>query len=224
MGHVISRCSGREGRLLTLAGGCIFVILAVFRPRPKAVEAVLTQDKVEDLDDEVMAAKVSAQNLDLSLFCKSPGSQDELGSASPYCLEIRASSLGAEAGLGLFTTQAIPAESVICIYSGKTYRTRDALKLQDKSYLMRVGPQLYVDAHDCMHVLARYINDCRNPAIYNVVFDKQLDAGYALVVSTRNIRAGEELFVDYGKWYWASSTPRRILPSHAARILRQIQT
>jgi hypothetical protein len=34
--------------------------------------------------------------------------------------------------------------------------------------------------------------------------------GRAEVVATRDIAAGEEVYVDYGKWYWAGS---RTLPS-----------
>jgi SET domain-containing protein len=34
--------------------------------------------------------------------------------------------------------------------------------------------------------------------------------GRAEVVATRDIAAGEEVYVDYGKWYWAGS---KTLPS-----------
>ena len=40
---------------------------------------------------------------------------------------------------------------------------------------MRLGPQAYVDARTRSDVLARFINDCRNPAKHNVRFDKQPD-------------------------------------------------
>ena len=42
-----------------------------------------------------------------------------------------------------------------------------------QAYLMRLGPQVYVDARECMDVLARFINDCRNPVKHNVTFVKQ---------------------------------------------------
>lgn len=32
----------------------------------------------------------------------------------------------------------------------------------------------------------------------------------ALVVALRDIAAGEELYVDYGKWYWAKAKGNRI--------------
>ncbi|CAM9493225.1 unnamed protein product, partial [Heterosigma akashiwo] len=56
------------------------------------------------------------------------------------------------------------AGEVICEYTGTIYNTKQAIKLKDKSYLMRLGPQVYIDANQHPSVVARYINDCRNPA------------------------------------------------------------
>ncbi|CAM9704175.1 unnamed protein product [Sphacelaria rigidula] len=72
---------------------------------------------------------------------------------------------------------------------------------------MRLGPQSYVDALDDWGVLARYINDCRNASLYNVRFEKLPLEGKALVVALKNIEPGQEIFVDYGRWYWLSLTP-----------------
>lgn len=58
--------------------------------------------------------------------------------------------------------------------------------------------------------LCRYINDCRNPAGYNVFFDKRPDEGCAYVIAKRDIMIGEELFADYGRWYWLSLKPMRL--------------
>lgn len=70
--------------------------------------------------------------------------------------------------------------------------------------------QNYIDARTTLQVVARYINDCRNPALYNVVFDKKPEEGHALVVATRNIAAGEELYASYGKWYWVKTKGTRL--------------
>lgn len=59
-------------------------------------------------------------------------------------------------------------------------------------------------------IYCRYINDCRNPAGYNVSFDKRSDEGCAYVIANRDIMVGEELFVDYGRWYWLNSKPIRL--------------
>eukprot|EP00927_Polykrikos_kofoidii_P065165 TRINITY_DN60953_c0_g1_i1.p1 TRINITY_DN60953_c0_g1~~TRINITY_DN60953_c0_g1_i1.p1 ORF type:complete len:249 (+),score=36.95 TRINITY_DN60953_c0_g1_i1:31-777(+) len=141
------------------------------------------------------------------------------GSSSPFSLEVRPSSLGDSIGLGLFTSEAIPKDHVVCVYTGIELPTREAMRLEDKSFLMRIGQQSYVDARGCPEVLARYINDCRNEAVFNVRFAKRPQDGVALVVSIRHICAGEEIFVDYGRWYWASLKPHRIAPLQACRIL-----
>ncbi|CAJ1372424.1 unnamed protein product [Effrenium voratum] len=138
-------------------------------------------------------------------------------------MEVRPSLLGEDAGKGLFVLQAVPAGQVLCEYRGKLLCTAEAMRLEDKSYLMRVGPQEYIDAREDIEVLARFINDCRNPAVHNVRFEKRPGEGRALVVAARPIRAGEELFVDYGKWYWASLRPNRISVKQAAEILKALE-
>jgi len=114
------------------------------------------------------------------------------------------------AASGLFASQPIAHEEVVCEYFGKHYPTAEAIKLVDKSYLMRLGEQIYVDSREQMDCMARYINDCRNPLCYNVRFDKDPVNGIARIVAIRDIVPGEELFVDYGKWYWLKLNPSRL--------------
>ena len=77
-------------------------------------------------------------------------------------------------------------------------------RLKDKSYLMRLGSQVYIDAKDHENVLARYINDCKNQFGYNVHLKKLPDEAKALVIASRDIAPGEELYLNYGRWYWLS--------------------
>lgn len=94
---------------------------------------------------------------------------------------------------------------ILCVCCGDWLRTAQAVKRKDKSYLMRLGAQSYIDALPHSEVAARFINDCINPAGWNVEFVKLPELGCALVVAAREITAGEELFVSYGKWYWVGS-------------------
>ena len=145
------------------------------------------------------------------------------------CLRVADSWLSDESrppGLfsGLFVTEAIKQGDCVCVYTGRTYKTAEALKIQDKGYLMRLGEQCYVDARswsprsvdgDGAPCLARYINDCINPAGYNVSFEKMPDSEpfpCAHVIAMRDIDIGEELFVSYGKKYWAGLSVSSIEP------------
>lgn len=58
---------------------------------------------------------------------------------------------------------------------------------EGKDYMMRLGPQVYVDATHYPQVLARYINDCRNPKGYNVQFIKLPEEKKALVVALHDL-------------------------------------
>ena len=109
--------------------------------------------------------------------------------------------------LGLYAGRAFHKGEVVCKYIGDRYRTVEAIRLKDKSYLMRLGEQSYVNAEPHKDVFARYMNDCINPTGWNVEFLKLPDTGCALVVALRDIAVHEELFVSYGRRYWMLQRP-----------------
>lgn len=57
----------------------------------------------------------------------------------------------------------------------------------------------------------RYINDCINQFGWNVAFLKSPEDSCAFVVATRDINEGEEIYVSYGKWYWAGKKPVKLI-------------
>ncbi|KAJ0398746.1 hypothetical protein P43SY_009814 [Pythium insidiosum] len=123
--------------------------------------------------------------------------------ATPYQDGVEArDSLIEGAGRGLFATRRHARGDVVCEYVGEILENRVAWKLPDKAYLMKLGDGKYVDARRCEHVLARFINDCRDKRRYNVAFEKRPAENKALVVALRDIEVDEELFVDYGRFYW----------------------
>ena len=119
----------------------------------------------------------------------------------------------AGAGSGLFAARSFIRGEIICRYSGQLYRTAEAIRLKDKTYLMRLGPQRYVVGS----TKARYINDCRHPGHYNVRFDKRPQEGWADVVATTDVEKGDELFANYGRWYWLGSGMKPSVYSAAPR-------
>ena len=56
---------------------------------------------------------------------------------------------------GLFAGRYFSEGDIICIYSGTRLSTIQAMRLKDKSYLMRLGEQEYVDAKNHPDVSAR---------------------------------------------------------------------
>ena len=56
---------------------------------------------------------------------------------------------------GLFAKQNIIEGQTICKYRGQVLTTQEALRTVDKSYLMRIGSQIYVDARNSPDCLAR---------------------------------------------------------------------
>jgi SET domain-containing protein len=61
-----------------------------------------------------------------------------------------------------------------------------------------------------MECKARYINDCRIPNMYNAIFVKDPVRRCAYVIASCSIKANQEIFVDYGKWYWAMLKPNKV--------------
>ncbi|OQS07026.1 hypothetical protein THRCLA_20233 [Thraustotheca clavata] len=116
-------------------------------------------------------------------------------------LAVRTSRLQ-NAGNGLFALQSFGAGDVVCVYHGDILTTREALQVEDKSYLMRLGKGVYIDARDHPDVIARYINDCRSKGVHNVAFEKDPIKKRAIVRAIRPIAPNEELYVNYGTWYW----------------------
>ena len=126
------------------------------------------------------------------------------------------------AGLGLFAVRAFAVGELVCEYTG-TVLDSAARSLEDKSYLMRLGEGIFIDARTHYEVHARYINDSRDKRVHNVSFDKRPSEQRALVVASRPIAAGDELYASYGPLYWLGADmrgePSARLPEPAVEAL-----
>lgn len=130
------------------------------------------------------------------------------------------------AGMGLFAAAAQGAGVTVCYYVGWEHSLQSAMAVQDRAYMLRLGPRkcsnanydeissgcVYVDARHMTSVKARFLNDCANENGYNVMFFPEPDLLRARVVSLRPINQGEELFVSYGESYWQACgiTPKSL--------------
>lgn len=110
------------------------------------------------------------------------------------------------AGKGLFTTCFIPSGSIIVEYKGKKCLWRQ-VRDQDNvnPYLMRVNRIHAIDAQRSKKTFGRYANDAngiskkkglKNNAEYCAVGNR------CFIEATKNIQAGSEIFVNYGRDYW----------------------
>ena len=112
------------------------------------------------------------------------------------------------AGKGLYTTKAIKKDSRVIEYKGEiiTWKEYDKRVASNKDgYLFYVNRNKCIDAFPTPQHKARYANDAnglvrlkgvKNNCEYQV-FDER-----CYIIALRDIKAGEEIFVDYTKGYW----------------------
>ncbi|HXS58664.1 MAG TPA: SET domain-containing protein-lysine N-methyltransferase [Hanamia sp.] len=110
------------------------------------------------------------------------------------------------AGLGLFTTAFIPAGTRIIQYKGRITTWKDVLNGPEfNAYVYYISRNHVIDAMKFKKSLGRYANDAMglsktkgitNNTIY--VVDKKK----VYMEAKRDIPAGSEILVSYGKEYW----------------------
>jgi SET domain-containing protein len=112
------------------------------------------------------------------------------------------------AGKGLFTDKPIKKNTKIIEYRGeiinwKEYEKRVAA--DEDGYLFFISKNRCIDAYPTPQYKARYANDAAglkrvrglsNNSSYQIFNNK------CYIVAERDIKAGEEIFVDYTKDYW----------------------
>lgn len=120
-------------------------------------------------------------------------------------LVIKRSSLP-KVGKGLFTRAAIPKGKMIVEYKGKVTAWKDVDDDKGRNrYIYYVNKHKVIDAKDDTNAIARYANDSKGPnridgiknnSMYAIVNDR------VFIKATKNIPAGAEILVGYGKNYW----------------------
>lgn len=119
-------------------------------------------------------------------------------------LEVKPSGIPG-AGMGLFTHIFIPRGTRIIEYKG-TVTTWDAVRHDaTNAYIYFLKPNYVIDARAHPKWLARYVNDAEGlvrskERTNNAKF--RADGLRVFIEATRDIQAGEEIFVSYGRKYW----------------------
>jgi hypothetical protein len=117
----------------------------------------------------------------------------------------------AHAGQGLFTSIPIYKDEVISIFKGETLTSTEAAlraKRKEDGYFINCLDGSILDS---MHTpcFAKYANDpaATGPGMAKSLFKSNADISIddddnICLIATRNIKAGEEVFCNYGKKYW----------------------
>ena len=112
-----------------------------------------------------------------------------------------------DAGKGLFTRINIAKGTRIVEYKGRIQRWQD-VKDQDgiNGYLMYINRNVVINALPAIDTLGRYANDAhglvRKEGLRNNS-EYVSEGKRCFIEATRNIKAGEEILVNYGREYWA---------------------
>jgi SET domain-containing protein len=120
-------------------------------------------------------------------------------------LFVRASSIP-HAGMGLFTKKKIRKGERIVEYKGRKTTWKEVNHMNwTNGYIFYISRKLVVDASTYKKALGRYANDARglhqvpgikNNSTYQAVGDR------VYIDALRDIPAGAEILVAYGKEYW----------------------
>ncbi len=119
-------------------------------------------------------------------------------------LEVKESNIPG-AGKGLFTTEFIPKGTRIIEYKGRIRTWSDAQYDDTNYYILYVDENHVIDARRQIKSLARYINDANGlQKIKGLKNNAQFicEGLKVFVEAVRDIPAGSEIYVGYGKEYW----------------------
>ena len=109
------------------------------------------------------------------------------------------------AGKGLFTTVDIPKDSRIVEYKGRITTWKEVEWDSENKYIYTINPKHVIDASRTLKALARYANDAKGLTKLKGINNNCIyvnDGLKAYIESAKDIPAGSEIFVAYGKEYW----------------------
>lgn len=111
------------------------------------------------------------------------------------------------AGKGLFTRLDIAKGTRIVEYKGRVQSWRE-VKDQDgiNGYLMYINRNVVINALPTIKTFGRYANDAQGLVRVQGVRNNSeyvSEGKRCFIEATRNIKAGEEILVSYGREYWA---------------------
>jgi SET domain-containing protein len=109
------------------------------------------------------------------------------------------------AGKGLFASEDIKKGELIIEYTGEVTTWEEVRHDAENVYIYFVNEDYVINAKNNPEAIARYANDARGLTrkkdLHNNSKFVKVD-GRIFIKATKLIKAGEEIFVAYGKDYW----------------------
>jgi len=117
-------------------------------------------------------------------------------------------------GQGLFTKKFISKGTIITEHTGKITTWRAIDFTDHNPYLFYVTRNHIIDARDQYDSYARFVNDANGHKRVNgftnnskyVIIDKRV-----FIIAIKDISAGNEIFISYGKEYWEAMKANKLL-------------
>jgi len=110
------------------------------------------------------------------------------------------------AGKGLFTKQFIAKGTRIVEYKGRSTTWKLAQQQKDfNGYVYYIKDKLVIDAKNYKKAFGRYANDANGISKLKKTTNNSryvVDGKKVFIEATKNIDAGGEILVSYGKEYW----------------------
>ena len=108
-------------------------------------------------------------------------------------------------------------------YSGDVMTKDEYDRRKHSQYRMQVHQNLFLDTVNPKHFEGRFINDARGSRYarfatgYTTNICSDTDYFWVRIYVTKKIKAGDEIFIDYGADFWAYQTPRGPRPATIQR-------
>jgi hypothetical protein len=194
----------------------------MYRRDPKAMAALKEflkekerKQKEEEKEQKQKEADLESEDLEFDSSYSSLDSEEEeeaieanFYNDGSFNLYITHSQLP-DAGLGVYTEDFIPEDTIIGEYKGeivKSYNLEtndyfyELVEADEANGVMGVG----IDSSKLPRCYMAMLNDAQFSKTYsnNCVFEGEIEEGKVYAVSTRDIHPEEELFVSYGEGYW----------------------
>jgi uncharacterized protein len=126
------------------------------------------------------------------------------------------------AGKGLFTKVFIPEGTRIIEYKGSITTWKDVNHNNGENrYIFYINRNRVIDANPHPEAIARYANDARGLKQMKGTRNNSTylnEKNKIFIVAERDIAAGEEILVDYGKEYWDTISYNRRMEKKNAKV------